>query len=446
MKNLFGILLLLPSFLLGQVGIGTNNPDLSAVLDVASTSKGLLLPRVSSANLPINPTNGLILYQTDGTNGLWHRTGNNWGYIPVWHINTGMPASWISPNKPAGIQSAAQGNLGFGLSAMNGLTTGDYNTGFGHNVLTSMSTGTYNTGIGYNGGSAISTGTYNTTLGYIAGNSITTGDGNTLIGANAQVSSGSLTNATALGISAQATASNMIQLGNSSVTKVNTSGTITTTGNLGVGTTSVNASAALEISSTSKGVLFPRLSSSQRDAISSPATGLVIFNSTFNKLQVYTGAPINGAASSEFCGGVHFYRDGIYYNNIGQSFIAASSNTLKSITIKVSEFSSPGYVTIKLYSGSGIGGSIIATTGGSITTAGDLTFNFPTEPNLVSGSTYTFLLVASNGLDIYAGTCDSNVYTSGGYYYNADNASGFLPDFDLYFTVNLGPLGWVNVN
>lgn len=46
-----------------QVGINTGNTiDASAVLEVESTSKGLLLPRISSHTLVNNPTNGLIIY------------------------------------------------------------------------------------------------------------------------------------------------------------------------------------------------------------------------------------------------------------------------------------------------------------------------------------------------------------------------------------------------
>jgi hypothetical protein len=57
-------------------------------------------------------------------------------------------------------------------------------------------------------------------------------------------------------------------------------------GVVGIGVTSPNASAKLEISSTTQGVLFPRMTTTQRDLISTPADGLVIYNTTDNKLQV----------------------------------------------------------------------------------------------------------------------------------------------------------------
>ena len=45
--------------------------DPSAILDVKSENKGILIPRVSQANRPANPADGLIIYQIDGTKGLY---------------------------------------------------------------------------------------------------------------------------------------------------------------------------------------------------------------------------------------------------------------------------------------------------------------------------------------------------------------------------------------
>jgi hypothetical protein len=57
--------------------------------------------------------------------------------------------------------------------------------------------------------------------------------------------------------------------------------------NVGVGTTSPNSSAALEIKSSDKGILFPRLTSAQRNAINNPAHGLHLFNLNENCLNYY---------------------------------------------------------------------------------------------------------------------------------------------------------------
>ena len=60
-------------------------------------------------------------------------------------------------------------------------------------------------------------------------------------------------------------------------------------GNLGIGT-AANASAILDAQSTTKGVRFPNMTTTQKNAIASPAAGLVIFDTTLSKLCVYTGA------------------------------------------------------------------------------------------------------------------------------------------------------------
>jgi len=67
--------------------------------------------------------------------------------------------------------------------------------------------------------------------------------------------------------------------------------------NLGIGTTTPNASAITEMNSTTQGFLPPRMTTLQRDAIASPATGLVIFNTTTNCLNFFIGSGWN-----ETCG------------------------------------------------------------------------------------------------------------------------------------------------
>ncbi len=61
-------------------------------------------------------------------------------------------------------------------------------------------------------------------------------------------------------------------------------------GQVGVGTDAPAASAALEIASATKGFLPPRMTTSQRDSISAPVTGLLVFNTTENAYDFYTGA------------------------------------------------------------------------------------------------------------------------------------------------------------
>jgi trimeric autotransporter adhesin len=63
-----------------NVGIGTTKPDISAILDLTSNSKGLLIPRmtlVQRGNIK-SPANGLMVYQTDFFSGFYFFDGLNW--------------------------------------------------------------------------------------------------------------------------------------------------------------------------------------------------------------------------------------------------------------------------------------------------------------------------------------------------------------------------------
>jgi hypothetical protein len=78
----------------------------------------------------------------------------------------------------------------------------------------------------------------------------------------------------------------------------NTDG-ITTNSSLNVGgSTSSNASAILQADSTTKGFLPPRMTTTQKNAIASPATGLVVYDTTLGKLCVRTASAWETITSS----------------------------------------------------------------------------------------------------------------------------------------------------
>jgi len=76
-----------------QVSIGVPVPSGSAMLDVSSTTKGFLPPRMSEIQrvLILKPDAGLIVYQTDGKKGIYYYDGTSWTYV----INQGNA---ITPN------------------------------------------------------------------------------------------------------------------------------------------------------------------------------------------------------------------------------------------------------------------------------------------------------------------------------------------------------------
>ena len=65
---------------------------------------------------------------------------------------------------------------------------------------------------------------------------------------------------------------------------------INSSGNVGIGTSTPNASAILDVQSTTKGFRLPNMTTTQKNAISSPAAGLMVFDTTLAKACVYSGS------------------------------------------------------------------------------------------------------------------------------------------------------------
>jgi hypothetical protein len=94
MKTLYALvcLLFISVSLNAQVGIGTNTPDASSMLEVKSTTKGFLPPRVSlvateSASPITSPATGLVVYNTATTayvlTGIYYWNGTVWKKLDV---------------------------------------------------------------------------------------------------------------------------------------------------------------------------------------------------------------------------------------------------------------------------------------------------------------------------------------------------------------------------
>ena len=97
------IILRVDAYAQQNVGIGTNAPDGSAILDLTSSDKGMLVPRVTTAQriAIIAPATGLLVYDTDFSQ-FWYFDGTLW--VPI-YVGIG-PAGPTGPTGDPGLAGA----------------------------------------------------------------------------------------------------------------------------------------------------------------------------------------------------------------------------------------------------------------------------------------------------------------------------------------------------
>lgn len=72
-----------------SVGIGTNKPAASAQLDASSTTKGLLIPRLTAQRMTVAaPIKGLMVFDNE-TNSFWFFNGTAWTSLPGGYGSSG---------------------------------------------------------------------------------------------------------------------------------------------------------------------------------------------------------------------------------------------------------------------------------------------------------------------------------------------------------------------
>ena len=218
MKTQLFFLVMLASLLtlngFAQVAVNTDasNPDASAMLDVKSTVKGLLIPRMteSERELVINPANGLMVYQTDGDNGFYFFNGIEWkivgsGAFSIDDLSDGKTGGYsvfLGQGAGANDDGTSNQNVAVGYQSLNKNTTGYYNTANGYKSLFSNTTGWHNTASGYRSLNSNTTGNFNTAIGFQSLYHNTTGGYNTASGEYSLFNNTSGTRNTAVGRSA----------------------------------------------------------------------------------------------------------------------------------------------------------------------------------------------------------------------------------------------------
>ena len=153
----------------GSAGIGTTAPHASSILEMKSTTKGLLIPRMTKAQRDaiVSPASGLMIYQTNSAPGFYYYDGSGWQPVSKkgWSLtgNSGtnpstnflgttdqQPLLFKVNNYKSGLidYNIAFANTAFGYQTLNS-NTAFYNTAIGYQALMSNNSGYSNTSIGY---------------------------------------------------------------------------------------------------------------------------------------------------------------------------------------------------------------------------------------------------------------------------------------------------------
>lgn len=204
-----------------SVAINTDGStaDASAALDIKSTAKGMLVPRMTTAQRDAitSPANGLLIYQTDNTPGFYFYNGSTWlsiqnsanGWGTTGNAGTNPATNFLgtTDNQPlvfrlnglnaglldhvnhsyfiglsAGASNTGTSNLGIGSNAMRANVSGFYNTALGYRSLMVNTSGSLNTAVGGDALMANTNGSFNTAMGHRAAYSNTSGINNVAIG------------------------------------------------------------------------------------------------------------------------------------------------------------------------------------------------------------------------------------------------------------------------
>ena len=115
---------------------------------------------------------------------------------------------------------------------------------------------------------------------------------------------------------------------------------------------SQNSSAILQIDETDRGFLPPRLTTAQRDAISSPAKGLIIYNTTTNFLEWYTGQEWYLSGKNPSSGGSSVVSS--YSNSVSIGAITAGTTLTGVSQIIIANVTTPGTYSIETTTINGI--------------------------------------------------------------------------------------------
>jgi hypothetical protein len=390
MKKLHPCLLLLSLFVFNfsysQVAINTtgNNANSSAMLDIESTTKGMLIPRMTTTQRTAisSPASGLLVYDNT-TSSFWFYNGSAWtelvaGSTTGWKLtgnsgtdtsinfvgttdnrdlkfrvnNTRVGTLATSGNVFLGFGTGASSTTsiltnGIGAYALNSNTTGNNNNAVGSNALFSNTSGNANNALGTQALYLCTTADLNTAIGHQAMYSNVSGSTNTAVGAGSLSSNTTGHSNVAVGIDAlvwNTTRNNLVAVGDSALY------------NNGAGAT--NANEAIANTAIGSKALYLNNTGSYNSAIG------------FNALRSNTTGYQNIATGSEA-----LYQNTTGARNIAIGFRSLLNNSIAVENTAIGDFSMNSNTTGNGNSAYGASSLISNTTGSYNTASGGYTLH-----------------------------------------------------------------------
>lgn len=226
---------------------------------------------------------------------------------------------------------------------------------------------------------------------------------------------------------------------------------ILNTGQIGLGTLTPDASAAIDMNTTTGALLLPRLTTLQRDALT-PQEGMMIYNTDELKFQGYSYGSGYGPENIDQ---QHLIINNGGGENRAQSFTAGISGSLTSVELPLSAMMGAFDVNIAIRDGDGTGGTVLHSQNFTIPNGTSTWYTFPiVGVNVISGNSYTIHVteVSSCGMPpCYNWGMDTSGdnYSGGLFYYGGTPYSGGI--YDCAFKTNVAPtipsvLEWVDLH